>query len=259
MDPVHALHRLGGVASTADLLELTSEKKLRTALKHGRLARFVRGTYCLPSTTGAVTEARLAGAYLSHESAALAHGWPVRRPPSLTRLTKNIPPTRRSGWATTAEQTLLDCARDLPFADALCVADSALRTSAVQYEELQEIARRWPAHARRVVAYADGRAANPFESTLRALAIEAGLQVATQWQVEAQGTRMRVDVADPFRALALEADSWAHHAEDRVDHDADCVRYNALVLAGWKVLRFTWAPVMFDPASVRRVLERAAG
>ncbi|QBX55885.1 DUF559 domain-containing protein [Nocardioides seonyuensis] len=57
------------------------------------------------------------------------------------------------------------------------------------------------------------------------------------------------DLADPFTGLAIEANSWAHHAS-KADHDEDCVRYNALVVAGWTVLRFTWEQVMFSPSEV---------
>ena len=46
------------------------------------------------------------------------------------------------------------------------------------------------------------------------------------------------DLADPFAGIAIEANSWAHHAT-KADHDADCIRYNALVTHGWVVLRFT--------------------
>ena len=35
---------------------------------------------------------------------------------------------------------------------------------------------------------------------------------------------------------------------------ADCERYNAFVLAGWRVLRFSWEHVMFEPGYFRQVL-----
>ena len=65
------------------------------------------------------------------------------------------------------------------------------------------------------------------------------------------------DLAEPFAAIAIEANSWAHHA-GKAEHDDDCVRYNALVVGGWTVLRFTWEQVMFSPhvvvATVRAAL-----
>ena len=102
---------------------------------------------------------------------------------------------------------------------------------------------------RRVVAHASHLAANPFESVLRAVLIEAGFSVVAQLAIEVSGITYHPDLADPFAAIAIEANSWAHHAT-KSDHDADCVRYNALVIAGWIVLRFTWEQVMFSPGEV---------
>ena len=59
-----------------------------------------------------------------------------------------------------------------------------------------------------------------------------------------------------FAGIAIEANSWAHHAT-KADHDADCVRYNALVIAGWIVLRFTWEQVMFSPHEVVATMRAA--
>ncbi len=66
------------------------------------------------------------------------------------------------------------------------------------------------------------------------------------------------DLVDVRRRLVLEADSWTWHA-GREAHDRDCWRYNALVLAGWTVLRFTWDQVMQHPERVLAALRAAAG
>ena len=47
----------------------------------------------------------------------------------------------------------------------------------------------------------------------------------------------------------MEADSFEFHAA-RKGFDRDCRRYNALVVRGWLVLRFTWEQVMFEPGLV---------
>lgn len=39
----------------------------------------------------------------------------------------------------------------------------------------------------------------------------------------------------------------------------DCGRYNALVLRGWTVLRFSWEHVMLDPDYVADVLRAVVG
>ena len=73
-----------------------------------------------------------------------------------------------------------------------------------------------------------------------------------------RGLVLYPDLVDVRRRLVLEADSWTWQA-DRDAHDRDCWRYNALVLAGWTVLRFTWDQVMRRPARVRTALRAAAG
>ena len=66
----------------------------------------------------------------------------------------------------------------LAFDEALAVADSALRSGAVTAEELRSASARLRGTgsraARLVAQYADHRAANPFESVLRALALLEG-------------------------------------------------------------------------------------
>jgi very-short-patch-repair endonuclease len=55
----------------------------------------------------------------------------------------------------------------------------------------------------------------------------------------------RVDLGDPKRKIALEADSFAFHGS-RAALERDCRRYDELTLAGWMVLRFAWEHVMFE-------------
>ena len=167
----------------------------------------------------------------------------------------------REGLVTSRERTLLDCLRSLPFDEALAVADSALRSGDVTGEQLAGLARsaRGPGSARirRVAAYADGRAANPFESVLRALAIEGGLTVVPQVVIRLLDGEVRPDLVDEDRWLVLEADSFTWHGS-RAALRRDCRRYNAIVLAGWTVLRFSWEDVMHDQEHVRAVLRAAA-
>jgi very-short-patch-repair endonuclease len=167
-----------------------------------------------------------------------------------------VPRRDIDGWATGKVRTFLYCAAELPFDEALAVADSALRHENVTREELEAAMGDDP-RVRRVVAHATPLAANPFESVLRAILIEAGIEVVPQWETTLDGVTYHPDLAEPFAALAIEANSWTHHA-GKAEHDADCVRYNALVVGGWTVLRFTWEQVMFSPqvvvATVRAAL-----
>lgn len=219
------------------------------------------GRYALPEADLAVDAVRRLGGYISHLSAARRHGWEVAHVSQWPQLV--VPPgtdvplelCRVECWerivtrqdaengVTGKVLTVLLCARDLPFGEALAVADSALRHRDVSDAALRKAAIAWPEHVRRVVAYADRRAANPFESMLRAHAIEAGLSVVPQWEIHARGATHHVDVADPLRGIALEADSWEFHSGKKA-FERDCKRYNRLVLADWLVLRYTWQEVM---------------
>jgi hypothetical protein len=93
----------------------------------------------------------------------------------------NLAADDRADGVTTPVRTVIDCAR-LPFDEALPIADSALRSGLVTREELDVVQVRGAGagSVRRVLRHADGRAANPFESVLRARAIEVGLDVEPQ-------------------------------------------------------------------------------
>lgn len=152
-------------------------------------------------------------------------------------------------------RTVLDCARTLPFHAALAVADSALRSHTVTRVELVAAARVLPRTGRtkalRVVEAVDERSANPFESVLRAIALDVpGLHVVPQHWVERIG---RADLVDASPRIVVEAESWQFHGlPEAFSHDVR--RYTAMVRTGWLVARFTWDDVMHRPAEVRAVL-----
>ncbi|HXH77535.1 endonuclease domain-containing protein [Nocardioides sp.] len=108
----------------------------------------------------------------------------------------------------------------------------------------------------RVLRHANARAANPFESVLRALCIEAGLTVEPQRPIQHSEGVIHPDLVCLELRLILEADSWTFHAT-RKAFKRDCARYNLLVLQGWSVLRFAWEHVMLDQVYVRQVLAQA--
>jgi hypothetical protein len=220
MDPVEALERLGGVAGTATLLGLTTPGLLRGALVSGRIRRICRGVLVLPGAEQAVVSAARLGGVVSHLSAAQLHGWEVAFSPTHPWVT--VPRNRevhdRRGtqlfWAsldgepgpvTTPLRTVVDCGRRLAFGPALAVADSALRHRAVDVDELQVAAAgvrgMGAAAVREVAQAADRRAANPFESMLRAHAIRSGLDVVPQHPVPLPGLVVHPDLVDVGRRL----------------------------------------------------------
>lgn len=277
---VEVLELMGGVATRGALVRATSRAAFERACAEGVLVRVARGRYALPAADEALVAAtRLSGA-VSHASAALLHGWAVLHTPLAPHVTlpkgRTVAGARRVGVTvhrtdlgpddvvdrvTSPDRTLVDCLRDPAPCAALAVADSALRAGYPK-ARLRALARdlRGPgsAGARWAAEHADARAANPFESALRAIALEVvGLTVAPQVSVR-DGRRFlgRPDLVDQRLGIVLEADSFEWHG-GRHALARDARRYNQLVVHGWLVLRFSWEDVMFHPADVRTVIEAA--
>lgn len=274
--PVTAvLYRLGGQASWRELDEVVSRRRLDRALAAGDVVRLARGRYGLPELPDATSVAARVGGVVSHLSAAQHYRLSLLSPPVQSHVTvranahPDIPDGVRVSWrtlgssdvdgnVTTALRTVLDCAADLSFPEALAVADQALKFGLVTAEALSTAASRWAGRRRAAVLavarHADGRAAGPFESALRALAVEAGCpDFEPQVEIRAGRRRVRVDLADRRRRIVLEADSFEWHG-DRKALRRDCRRYDELVRAGWVVLRFAWEDVMGDPGWVAAVI-----
>ena len=84
-----------------------------------------------------------------------------------------------------------------------------------------------------MVAAADGRADNPFESVLRAISLDVpGLGLVPQVEISMTGRRsVRPDLVDRSLRLVVEADSFEHHGS-RKALVLDCARYDNLVADG---------------------------
>lgn len=142
--------------------------------------------------------------------------------------------------------------------EALAVADSALRHRDITRAQLiwlaDQVRGTGAAQAWRVARLASEKAANPFESALRAIAMAVtGIAVEPQVWRELNGMRLRPDLLDRRRRLILEAESFEWHGK-RLALARDCVRYNAFGLAGYVILRFSWEQVMLEPAYVEACL-----
>lgn len=144
-------------------------------------------------------------------------------------------------------RAVVDLLRLLPLVEAVVVADAVQRAGLCRARELTlEL----PAHAglrgvrgvNRVLQLADPRAESPPESRLRVHLVLAGLEPLAQYDVLTPDGRWlaRVDLAFPDLRLALEYDGREVHERGDVFY-RDRARQNALVAAGWTVLRFTAA------------------
>jgi very-short-patch-repair endonuclease len=153
--------------------------------------------------------------------------------------------------------TVITCARERPFDAALAVADSARRHADVTKEELLILAERQPRgrdRCRRVALAASEKAANPFESVLRAIALDVpGVHVEPQIEIDDRGFWCRPDLVDVENRIVIEAESFEFHSS-RKALLKDCRRYTSLTIRGWRVVRFCWEDVMFYPEYVRLAL-----
>lgn len=164
---------------------------------------------------------------------------------------------------TTPVRTVLDLCRTLPHAEAVAAADSALRQRLLRVPDLvQAAAALAPAagrpQVREVVTRVDARCESVLETLCRLVLEDGGLRpFETQHVVRSGRTTVgRVDFAWLDRRLVVEVDGFAFHA-DRSTYRSDRRRGNALVLAGWRVLRFSWEDVVGSPAVVVAVVRAA--
>ncbi|WP_162598716.1 hypothetical protein [Nocardioides gilvus] len=282
MEVDELLRRWGGVATRAQLLTRLSRSEVDRTLVNGSVLRVGHGRYGLPHLTADLARAHGLSAVVSHESAALQHGWSVLLPPEQSHLT--FPTKRRvkavdlpdvvlhradllpddiSGSHTSQDRTMLDCLRIPDVRRALSVADSALRAGrapAWLHRIAAEARGPGSGQARRVAAHATDCAANSFESGLRAISLDVpALRMRPQVRLhDRSGEFMgRPDLVDTELRIIAEADSFEWHG-GRSALVRDARRYNRFVVEGWMVLRFTWDDVVLEPARVQATLAAAA-
>lgn len=267
---------LGGIATWRELRSSHPRRRILRAVSDGAVVRASKGRYVLPAASAHFTTAQSRTAALSHLSAAVHHGWKVKTVPDSVWLTvprnRKIRADQRDGirphWnelsdgavkhgVTTPLRTVLDCARVLPFDEALAVADSALRARDVTRAELADAVPhlRGPGASavRRVAAHADGRSANPFESVLRALCIEEGFTLTPQVEIAESGLYAVVDLGSEALRLAVEADGFETHGT-RAGLHKDCERHTLFAIYAYSSLRFAYEHVMFEQDWVRWAL-----
>lgn len=273
-----AIVELGGVATFAQLRSTAGERAIRRALQEGLVHRDRRGRYALQDLDQDLRLAHELTAALSHESAAVHHGWGLKESPRLPHVTvrrkrrlsrsdqarvhahwRDLPEGSVESGVTCAVTTVTHCARDLPFDHALAVADSALRAGHVNRAELMTAAEAatgpGSAALARVAAQATGRAANPMESVLRAVVSDIdGFTFTPQLRVVDDGLFATVDLGDERLKVVLEAEGFSSHG-DRRAFRRDCRRYDDLVAHGWTVFRFSWEDLMLRSDYVRWCLE----
>jgi very-short-patch-repair endonuclease len=152
----------------------------------------------------------------------------------------------------------------------LTVLEAAVRTrggaklfdSALQrHVELRTL---WTAHlrnkgrhgspaARRLLQAADGGAKSEAERLFQRLLTSAGIG---GWLANRRVAGYEVDFVFRDAMLAIEIDGFAFHSDGN-DFQHDRVKQNAIALAGWQVLRFTWLDLTRYPDRVLAEVARA--
>ena len=130
------------------------------------------------------------------------------------------------------------------------IMDSALQQNV-------DMHRLWQAHlrnkgrygspaARRLLQAAADNAHSEAERILHRLLKAARI---TGWKANYPVAGYKVDVGFPKQKVAIEVDGFAFHS-DSEDFHQDRKRQNAIALAGWQVLRFTWLDLTEYPDRV---------
>ena len=155
----------------------------------------------------------------------------------------------RGQWVTALPLTVLEAAVALGEHGAHLM-DSALqrrvKLDALRKAFCRNLGTRGSARARQLLTAAGDGLASAAERRAISLIREAGL---VGWHSHYRVDGFELDIAFPDRHVAVEVDGWAwHHSPQSFQHDR--ARQNALVLAGWTVLRFTWHDLNERPGQV---------
>jgi very-short-patch-repair endonuclease len=291
-----------GVVSTAQLLEIgLTRRMIQHRVARGWLHRIHHGVYAVGHTRvsreGRWMAATLAcgpGAVLSHRSAAAHHG--IRK----TNVTwAEVTSPGRAGHSrdgirvhsgdtltaedvcilgaipcTTVERTIFDLSAVLN-RDALEYALHRAQSGPTPFDfgALSELLERLPGRPGtprlrsllgRPADLTDAQAKSRMERAFLALCRRASLpepRVNAWIPLPIPAGGHEVDFTWPDRMLVVETDSAGFHDTTRARRN-DPARDRALMLAGWRVARFTWWDVMAEPtrvaSEVRALLDGAA-
>ncbi|WP_405139281.1 DUF559 domain-containing protein [Nocardia sp. NBC_01388] len=248
------------IRTRKDLLTEVSSATITNRCQRGEYTRLLPGIYSIGAPSAyakcqAVT-AWLPEAVFSHRTAAwlwnmLPEPAPIeattplsiyRQTPSWLHLYRRdlLPDWIDEAWdlpATTPARSLLDCLTVLPQHDADRLIDEHARTSWPQLLELRTHLRGSPALRRQLRTAAFDAASDPERLFARALA-HRGVHLLANHPVGPY----YADFADTRSHTIIEIDGREFHSDPRTFR-TDRRRQNALVLAGWLVLRYAAADI----------------
>lgn len=283
-DTAALLARQGGVATTAQLLNVLSRSRLDTRIRTGDLVKVWPGVY---SREEPDNRTRLRGLDLRAGepvaiclgTAAAAYGFDTEDVIDLhvlnpdghqLRASDGLIIHRRDGAplaavggrpATTAAWTAVEVARALRRPRALATLDAALRSGTCDRRQLldavsEQYGRRGIVHVRELVPHADPAAESPMESEARLVMLDGHLATPElQYQIVDRSGRMwRLDFAWPLRKLAVEYDGFDWHS-DPASFARDRQKRAALMEMDWTVLSIVADDVRRRPDDLLRRVE----
>lgn len=109
--------------------------------------------------------------------------------------------------------------------------------------------------ARLVFDVASGDTESEAERMFAALLALHGI---TGWHAQLGFRGWAIDFAFPEFKLAVEINGWAYH-RSRARWQSDQDKANALTIAGWSVLNFSWHHLTDDPEGVIALIAEAIG
>ncbi|QEO09618.1 DUF559 domain-containing protein [Protaetiibacter larvae] len=279
MDLRNDIRELGGLAPAFALLRRGwSYSALSYAARHGWVRRIRQGWYALPGVDELLAAAWRVGGLLGCVSAARTFGmWTppddrlhVTAPPRharmrtagdmRVRLSEEPDPRIRIHWRpcapfdrfrATPVECIVDLAKCFRSEWVLGSLDSALALGLIRRRELLILLRRLPRHARWIVEAADAASGSFPESVLRGLLIRARISVRIQEWID----DMRVDFLIGDR-LVIEVDGREFHG-DHLGFEHDRARDAKLSALGYRVLRFSYAQVVYRPDEVLTAIRAA--
>lgn len=274
-------------------------REVNRLIASGALQRIQRGAYIYASdATGlrdddrlrvrciAAHKAGLQGVF-SHESAAVLWGLDLMAVPTMLNVYSNAKSSSDRGRirrhrsaldssevttipgtpipVTTVTRTLQDCARTMPFRNAVVLADSVMRqgllTPEAVTDTLTHLTGCGSSNGSLVVRAMDASSESAGESLTRCLLMEHELpSPVTQYPIVCEGRRYRTDFAWPELRVILEFDGEQKYVDYPGRDRQEAARDRALTRAGWTVIHITWADIFQKErevvAHLRRLLLR---
>ncbi|MHA7270911.1 type IV toxin-antitoxin system AbiEi family antitoxin domain-containing protein [Arthrobacter sp. HLT1-20] len=167
---------------------------------------------------------------------------------------------------TSLERTVIDCCLTMRYKQALIVADHALHLGA-DAARLRAMAETLGAHRgirtlRKVLMFADKRSESPGETLARDLMRELLIIAPVpQLRIATRQGNFRADFGWPEKRVILEFDGMTKYFDYAPTEQVllqERQRENALIEAGWRVIRMQWRDLFNEAAFKARILAALA-